>query len=90
MYSLVREEKLTLRENPFVVYSHLPSVQKFLEISKLKIETLDTFCKNIIDWRGSLPFLFEDLEEYFFAQRVSIKTEFYSYALAKDVNSKNM
>jgi NADH:ubiquinone oxidoreductase subunit C len=89
MYSLVSEEKLTLRENPFVVYSHLPSVQKFLEISKLKIETLDTFCKNTIDRRSWVPL--DDLREYFSAQRISIKAELiklYEYALTTNVTSE--
>jgi hypothetical protein len=42
------EDLPILIENPFVACGHLQSVQKYLEISKLKLNTLDDFCQGII------------------------------------------
>jgi hypothetical protein len=40
---------LILLRNAFIVCGHLQSVKEYLEYSKLKVKTLDDFCKYIIE-----------------------------------------
>jgi hypothetical protein len=65
--ALMKDEENSplLIENVFVVYGHLPSVQKYLKASKLNIRTLEDFCKAIIDNRKKIPLAYFDLSRYY-------------------------
>jgi NADH:ubiquinone oxidoreductase subunit C len=79
-YSEFPEEDLVmLTENAFVACGNLPNVQKYLEISNLKLNTLDDFCQGIIEKIDSDPQAFQDLCKAFLSESIFILAEISDY-----------
>jgi NADH:ubiquinone oxidoreductase subunit C len=79
-YSEFPEEDLViLTENAFVACGHLPNVQKYLEYSKLKLNTLDDFCQGIIEKIDSDPQAFQDLCKAFLSESTVFLLDIYPY-----------